>query len=275
MSKNQQVVNKRVLNTHVSGEGSLLVMGHCLMGSMAVDDEVQLFDWQKIAKHCTLLRYDAIGHGDSEGSPEAEDYLWTNLADGMLKLADNQNKGKAILGGVSMGCATALQAAVNNPGAVKALILVLPPTAWRTRAKQAKFYRRFASIASLFGTVPFKLLDKLLQRFGGKNQNNKQGNKQSEMAITVLKHLKNAEIAFLTATLKGAAMSDLPDMETLKSLKIPTAIFAWADDSSHPESTAILLKQLLPQVEHFEIAQSDDTDHWTESLISFIQTHAT
>ena len=277
MSNHQQVINKRVINTRKIGEGPLLVMGHCLMGSMAVDDETRLFDWDKVAEHCSLLRYDALGHGESEGSPEIEDYRWPNLANTMLQLAaknGNQPSNvntpqKAFLGGISMGCATALQAAVNDPAAVQGLILVLPPTAWRSRPKQAKFYRRFAGLASLLGTVPFKLLDMLpIDRLGDGS------NKKSLMALSVMKRLKHAEIAFLTATLKGAAMSDLPDMQLLKSLDIPTAIFAWSEDDSHPESTAILLRQLLPNVQFFDIAQADKLDHWTDNLISFVQSQS-
>lgn len=277
MSNHQQVINKRVLNIRTVGDGPLLVMGHCLMGSMAVDDETQLFNWDRIAEHCRLLRYDALGHGESEGSPEIEDYRWPNLADTMLKLATKNSEKpsetntakKAFLGGISMGCATALQAAVDAPDAVQGLILVLPPTAWRSRPKQARFYKRFARIASLLGTVPFKLLDMLpVDRLGDGS------NKKSLMALNVMKRLKHAEIAFLTATLKGAAMSDLPDMQLLKKLDIPTAIFAWADDDSHPESTAILLKQLLPKVQFFDIAQADNLDHWTDELIHFVQRHS-
>ena len=51
--------------------------------------------------------------------------------------ADEQGHARYVLGGVSMGAATALAAAVQQPGRVAGLILALPPTAWDSRPRQA------------------------------------------------------------------------------------------------------------------------------------------
>ncbi len=41
---------------------------------------------------------------------------------------------KFVAGGSSMGCATSIYAALLAPERMKALVLVIPPTAWETRA---------------------------------------------------------------------------------------------------------------------------------------------
>jgi 3-oxoadipate enol-lactonase len=46
-----------------------------------------------------------------------------------------------VLGGASMVCASALEAALHAPKKVAGLVLVLPPTAWLSRPKRVARYR--------------------------------------------------------------------------------------------------------------------------------------
>jgi pimeloyl-ACP methyl ester carboxylesterase len=128
------------------GEGMPLVWGHSLMGSMRVDDLAALFDWEQLEQHAQVVRYDARGHGNSDGSYDPEDYRWEEMAGDMLAIADSVAStfaaGRCVLAGVSMGAATALEAATQQPDKVAGMILVLPPTAWDTRPRQAAIYRR-------------------------------------------------------------------------------------------------------------------------------------
>jgi pimeloyl-ACP methyl ester carboxylesterase len=47
------------------------------------------------------------------------------------------------------------------------------------------------------------------------------------------------------ALLRGAAASDLPTREELRTVVVPTLILAWADDQSHPVATAEALAEHL------------------------------
>lgn len=246
------------------GSGPTFIWGHSLMGSSAVDTAAGLFDWATVAQHSHLIRYDARGHGRSGGSGNPEEYRWSSLADDMLTIADDYGDDKpAILGGVSMGCATALTAAWQNQTKVAGLVLVLPPCAWRTRPKQARFYRRMATVNGVLGSIPYRLLNMLP---AGEPETAK-----AAMASATARGLASANIKFMNGALRGAALSDLPPMADLKKLHIPTAIFAWTDDWAHPESTAELLDTLLPDVRIYDLADAADVGRWTPQLLSFIE----
>jgi pimeloyl-ACP methyl ester carboxylesterase len=110
-----------------SGQGLPFLWGHGLLGSMAQEDDADLLDWSEIQRSARLLRYDARGHGRSEATLDPADGHWGELGRDMLALADAFEAERAVLGGLSMGCATALHAAALAPGRVEALVLVAPP----------------------------------------------------------------------------------------------------------------------------------------------------
>ena len=147
------------------GEGIPFVWGHSLMGSMRVEDQARLWDWGVVERQVEVVRYDARGHGNSDGSYNPLDYCWDRMAADMLAVATSvaaeRRCARFMLGGISMGAATALQAAVQQAAQVAALVLVLPPTAWETRPRQSAIYRRLAWVSGLFGAAPYRLLDLL------------------------------------------------------------------------------------------------------------------
>ena len=99
-----------------------------------------------------LLRYDARGHGRSTGRPVADDYRWPRLAQDLLALLDVWFPGERVHGvGPSMGCATLLHAALLDPGRFSGLTLMVPPTAWETRAAKAHDYERSAEAVEAHG----------------------------------------------------------------------------------------------------------------------------
>jgi hypothetical protein len=51
----------------------------------------------------------------------------------------------------------------------------------------------------------------------------------------------------LPTVLRGAAASDLPEPEALRSLDVPAVVLAWAGDDGHPVATAEVLAEALPR----------------------------
>ena len=62
------------------GNGIPMIWGHNLLGSIRVDDQTQIWDWQEMERHSLLVRYDARGHGNSDGSYDPQEYRWDHLA---------------------------------------------------------------------------------------------------------------------------------------------------------------------------------------------------
>jgi pimeloyl-ACP methyl ester carboxylesterase len=249
------------------GEGMPFVWGHSLMGSMRVEDRAALWDWSGIERYAQVVRYDARGHGNSDGSYRRDDYRWDRMAADMLAVADSfiaaSGSKRCLLGGISMGAGTALEAAFQQPERVAGLVLALPPTAWRTRPRQAAIYRRLAWVSGLFGAAPYRLFDLLPipVREDGRNQ----------LALHTAKGLAQANPLHVQAALGGAALSDMPEPGQLRELDIPTLILAWEDDAAHPVSTAEVLADTLPDVRGMVLCHPGDLGEWRSALVAFVK----
>lgn len=249
------------------GDGIPFVWGHSLMGSMRVEDRAALWQWSAMERYAQVVRYDARGHGNSDGSYDPRDYCWDNMAADMLAVGASVSAAngyaRCLLGGISMGAATALHAAVQQPQQVAGLVLVLPPTAWETRPRQSAIYRRLAWVSGLFGAAPYRLLDALpipMRQDG-----------RSQLALHTARGLASANPLHVQAALGGAARSDMPKKSLLRKLRIPTLILAWEDDTAHPVSTATKLAGTLPDVRALVVCDPSDTREWEVALLRFIR----
>ena len=132
-----------------AGEGMALVWGHGLTQSRRLEDRRPLVDLSLLAAR--VVRYDARGHGESESTPELAGYGWEELARDQLELATALGIDRYVAAGASMGAATALHAAVIAPERIDALVLVIPPTGWETRAEQTGAYEQGAALIETVG----------------------------------------------------------------------------------------------------------------------------
>ena len=246
-----------------SGEGLPFLWGHGLLGSAAQEDDAALLTWAELAETVRLIRYDARGHGNSEATLAPDDYRWPELARDMLALADALGIERAVLGGVSMGCATALHAAIAAPERTAALVLMAPPTAWCTRPRQARLYGFSAGLIEKVGLAPFRCLGWL----GGLRVKDPV---LGAMQRSILEHLRRADRRAVVAALRGAAASDLPAEDALRALQMPALILAWSGDPTHPVSTARRLAELLPDAE-LQVARSgEEMRGWPAEIRRFL-----
>jgi pimeloyl-ACP methyl ester carboxylesterase len=181
----------------------------------------------------------------------------------MLALADTLGPGRVFLGGVSMGCATALHAAVAAPERVAGLVLVAPPTAWATRPRQARFYRFASSLVGWFGLAPFRLLARIPAPGSG--------SPVAALQSELVDQLARADARAVAATLRGAAESDLPAPALLRSVRAPALILAWRKDPVHPVSTATRLRELLPQADLSVAGTLQEIRGWPERVARFLR----
>ena len=157
-----------------TGSKALVVWGHGLCNSLEGEDEDMLWDfWAKktvgegdidgrastdddagaIEMGANVVRYSARGHGESSPSTAPADCAWDTLGGDMLDLARRQRRDasqKLILGGASMGAASAIHAAVrvqrereragsdpvSNPNEIAGLVLVIVPTFHESRRRR-------------------------------------------------------------------------------------------------------------------------------------------
>ncbi len=251
------------LTVRHSGKGRSFIWGHGLLTSMAQEDDVGLFDFTHTLKGTRLIRYDARGHGSSKATYDPDAYRWSELAEDMLGVADALGIGKTILGGLSMGCGTSLHAATAHPKRVEALVLVAPPTAWRSRPRQARIYRFGAGIVRWTGLGAFRLLSALPSPAS-------QDSVVAKMQSALVSHLARSDDRAVVAALLGAAESDLPAVDSLRKLKVPVLILAWRYDPVHPVATAEKLARVLPDAELHIAEGLDDIREWPELIRDFL-----
>ena len=255
-------------NVRIAGRGAPMLWGHGLMGSLESEQRLGWFGWQQPPPGVQLVRYDARGHGASQASYTAQSYTWPNLAGDMLALADALGAERFIAGGASMGCVTALSAALKAPHRVRALVLVFVPNLWEARPAQSRSYKISAAKGRLLGgkglawlmsrTMPERLPAWLLEA-------------QPE-AIPILRFgIGRLRARTLWHLLRGAAQSNLPPRGALGALSdIPTTILTWTGDPAHPVAMAEQVHRLLPQSELFIARSHADFLTFAPRIASFI-----
>ena len=93
----------------------------------------------------------------------------------------------------------------------------------------------------------------------------------AELRDSVGESLRRADARAVVAALRGAARSDLPPAEALRTVDVPALVLAWRSDSGHPISTAEHLAQLLPRAD-LRVAESlDEIRAWSPSIRDFLE----
>jgi pimeloyl-ACP methyl ester carboxylesterase len=250
----------------VLGTGKPFIWGHGMTWNRALEDETGLFCWNGLADLLQIIRYDARGHGASEASDLATDYHWANLGTDMLGVADAVGATRFIAGGASMGCVTALCAACAAPERIDALFLVVPPTAWETKAARAEVLNDLARVVETQGLAALvEVLKKspLLPQF--------LVNAFPDWATCHLRHIAALPERIVPAIFRGAALSNFPPRDQIQTLPMPTLILAWADDASHPVATSTELVGLLPQAQLHVASSVQELQTWPDLLRDFVQ----
>jgi pimeloyl-ACP methyl ester carboxylesterase len=253
---------KLAVETSGVANGTPFVWAHGMTSSMASEDDIGAFDWSSV-EGVRLVRYDAPSHGRSPLGESADVQRWDRLAGAMVEVADSAGFTSFVAGGASMGAATTLHAATQDGGErIRAMVLVIPPTAWETRAAQAGVYRIAMQIVEDGGIEALIELERQVPGQGPL--------RDPAIRERFQQHLLDMAPRALVRIFEGAIASDLPPRDAIAALQQPTLILAWTDDPGHPVSTAEELHDLLPHSE-LHIAESLDAvrSDWPQKLADF------
>ena len=190
------------------------------------DNWIRLIGESALESGLAPVLYTARGHKGSSGweasavAGDLEQFTWERLGGDMFSLArEHLGLDSFVVGGSSMGSATALYCVMNNPEQFfRGLILIRPPTAWETRRARKKVLQSSAK--------------KCHQR----------NVEQSEE--------KGGECSVSHLVLLGTSESDLPSPTdsvdtTYGRVRCPTLILAIEGDETHPLETATTLNALI------------------------------
>lgn len=249
------------------GVGPDFVWGHGLTSSIESEDELGLFDFDTIRGVATVLRYDARGHGRSGSTPESAGYHWRALAEDQLALADQLGVGSYVAGGASMGAASALHAAVMAPERIRGLVLVIPPTAWETRAAQTDLYAAMAELVAA-GDHETLLAAAAARPSPDPYEDDPNWGERFERV------LETTDPERLARVFRGAVTTDLPPPDQIAGIAVPTLILAWTGDPGHPVGTAARLQELMPHAQLALASTPQGLAGWTQRVVDLLDSLA-
>ncbi|MCH3917729.1 MAG: alpha/beta hydrolase [Spirochaetia bacterium] len=257
-------VRNCVIEYNIQGSGPAIVWGHGLASSMKQEDSFKVVDLAGLQNDYSILRYDARGHGASSFTKNLEDYSLENLARDQLELATSLGFKNYIATGISMGASTAITAAIISPERIKALILVLLPTAWEFRKAQAERYEKIAECIESGDMEGFQKLMKSvplpdpLARFSSKKGK----------GPTVLEEDEKNRLSLI---FRGLSKTDLPSVELINRISQPTLILGWTGDENHPLTTTARFQELVPHSKIVLATTFDGVKKWNEHIKSFVE----
>ena len=233
-------INGHNLRYRVEGEGPLAIFGHGLMGSIEqVEENLSVLD--QLLARVRLLVYDARGHGRSEGPADADGYTWETLGRDMGELVRHQGEERALLGGASMGAATALWVALEQPERVRALVLVMPPPLGEPGLRGPAEKQALQVLDMLSAAVQNFGLEKtveLARNFPGFAATPEEGEERSRWM------LKQNPLT-LAYAIRGLLQSPFHEADAYRRIRIPTLVMAHEGDGLHPARAARLLGEAI------------------------------
>lgn len=243
-------------------EGPALLWTHGVFHPIDVDDQSPLGPMFDAMRGWRVIRYDTRGQGRTPPAARDELHRWSALGDELVSLADALGLDRFVAGGISMGAAITLHAALRAPGRIRAMILLAPPTAWETRAAASESYLALAALADP-AAIARKVREDLARDLPG--------GVIPPPLVYMVNELAKADATALGRVLRAAAVSDLPPKDALRTLEIPTLLLPWVDDPGHPMATADALASLLAHAQTVVLEGVTDIGSIIDATRAFLQ----
>jgi pimeloyl-ACP methyl ester carboxylesterase len=195
-----------------------------------------------------LLAFDCRGHGETRPLGDPEKISIASFADDLLALLDTLALPRAIVGGISMGAAVALNFTLRNPGRARAL--VLSRAAWLA-GPMPENARIFSDIARLIGKHGAREGEMIFKQSSAYQEIARQS---ADVGESLLMQFRNprAEETF-TKFERIARDAPLRDLRELARIRVPTLVLANRQDPIHPFEYGEELARLIPGAEFHEI----------------------
>ena len=218
------------------GQGRPLIWAHGLSGWR----QSGIKKFHHLADHYQLLALDQRGHNDSTAVTDPALYDVKRMAGDIAAILDYLGLERAIIGGESMGAATALTFALNWPERVAALLL-LAPAFDDTPNEQGDVTR---------GNGRF-ILDNGMEEFLAKTAVEQREMGMSEELIAYLAEVRRSHqpASLATAYLSVIEWVLFNDINVLSKLGMPVYIVAWPNDPLHPMHIAERMAAALPNAQ--------------------------
>ena len=226
------------LRFHVrdDGHGLPFVFQHGLGG-----DVNQPFGLYRPFAGVRLIAFDVRGHGETRPLGDLDKLTIATLADDLIGLIDYLGIKQAVIGGISLGAAVAVNVALRYPERVLGLILVRPAWIDRPLPENVARYTTIARLIRELGPV------KGLAELRSSPEFLAMERESPDCSRSLVGQFEHPRAVECVARLERLA-ADTPcrDRSTYGNLKMPTLILGNRQDSIHPWPLASALSEIIP-----------------------------
>jgi pimeloyl-ACP methyl ester carboxylesterase len=225
------------------GHGLPLVFQHGLGGDVS-----QPFGLFQPPSRVRLVAFDARGHGATRPLGDPEKIALGAFADDLVALLDHLGLEAAIVGGVSMGAAVALNTTLRYPDRVLGLILSRPAWLDQPRPPNAQVYLRIAQLIREQGA------QEGLRRFRQTPEFRDLLRDSPDCAQSLVSQFEHPRAEECIVRLERIPQ-DTPcrDRAAWRSIRVPTLILGNKQDPIHPWEYAEAHAQGIPRAELREL----------------------
>lgn len=213
-----------------------------------------------------FVGFDARGHGDSRPLGDPKDVAIAATADDLAALLDALEIPRAVIGGISMGAAVALNFAVRYPERVLGLVLSRPAWLDRPLPDNLRIFTHVAQYLLRYGARDG------LQRFRETQEFQALVRESPDCAQVVVSHFEDPRAEECVVRLERIP-HDAPshDREEWRAVRVPALVLANRQDPIHPWELAETLASILPGAELREItSKSVSLDRHAEDVRRYL-----
>ena len=215
-----------------------------------------------------LLSFDCRGHGETRPLGDVEKIGITNFADDLLAFMDSLDISRAVIGGISMGAAVALNFTLRFSNRVRGLILSRPAWLIGPMLRNAEIYSYIAQLIRQHG------VESGLEHFQESEYYRETLHESPAAAKSLVGQFETARAAETVVRLERIS-SDAPlcDLQELAAISVPTLVLANRRDPIHPFDYGEVLAREIPQAEFKELtSKSENKERHDAEVQTFIET---
>ncbi len=188
-----------------------------------------------------LLAFDVRGHGETYPLGDPKKIALATFADDLIALMDHLGLERAVVGGISMGAATALNTCLRYPNRVLGLILSRPAWLDRPLPDNTRVYPHIAQYILKYGA------QQGLERFRQTPEFQAVQRESEDAAQSLVKQFEHPRAEECLARLERIP-HDAPchDRAEWKAIRVPTLVLGNRHDPIHPWEFAQVLAETIP-----------------------------
>lgn len=211
-------------------------------------DSGQPFALFQPPRGCRLLAFDFRGHGETRPLGEGEKLSIACFADDTIGLMDALSIPRAIIGGVSLGAAVALNLALRYPGRVTALVLSRPAWLDGPNAHNVEIYGAIAALIRRHG------VERGVELFRQSSLFLETQASSTDAAASLVGQFTHPRAGETVAKLERLP-ADAPcrDLASLAAFDVPTLVLASRQDPVHPFEYGEDLARAIPRATFREL----------------------